>query len=272
MDKITIKGLKVFAHHGVLDSEKEEGQEFFVDVELFADLCKPAYTDYISNSTNYALVCETVNDFLKNNTYSLIEKAAYELSKEILVKYHHVKAVNITLHKPNAPIDLPFEDVSVDITNKWNQVYLSVGSNMGDRKDYIRSALCKLEENKYIDSVVVSEMIETEPYGYVNQDRFMNAAIGLKTVLNPFELLSVLNGIEADLERVRDIHWGPRTLDLDIIFYEHALINDEKLMIPHVDMQNRKFVLEPLMELCPDFINRRTNLSVRQMYERLNSK
>lgn len=81
-----------------------------------------------------------------------------------------------------------------------------------------------------------------------------------------------MNGIEADLERVRDIHWGPRTLDLDIIFYEHALINDEKLMIPHVDMQNRKFVLEPLMELCPDFINRRTNLSVRQMYERLNSK
>ncbi len=266
---IEIKGLHVFANHGVLDFEKKDGQEFIVDAKLYCDLCKPAFDDSINSSTNYAAVCETINDYMKSTTFDLIEKVAYELTKEILITYPLVDEVDITLHKPNAPIQLEFDDVMVNISNRWNRVYLSIGSNMGDKKEYIRTALCKLEDSKYIRSIIPSSLIETEPYGYVNQDKFINGAISLQTVFNPYELLAFLHEIENDCNRVREIHWGPRTLDLDIIFYNDLIMDDPELLIPHVDMANREFVLKPLMELCPNYVNQRNGLTVRQMYERL---
>ena len=266
---IEIKGLHVFANHGVLDFEKKDGQEFIVDAKLYCNLCKPAFDDSINSSTNYAAVCETINDYMKSTTFDLIEKVAYELTKEILITYPLVDEVDITLHKPNAPIQLEFDDVMVNISNRWNRVYLSIGSNMGDKKEYIRTALCKLEDSKYIRSIIPSSLIETEPYGYANQDKFINGAISLQTVFNPYELLAFLHEIENDCNRVREIHWGPRTLDLDIIFYNDLIMDDPELLIPHVDMANREFVLKPLMELCPNYVNQRNGLTVRQMYERL---
>ena len=266
---IEIKGLHVFANHGVLDFEKKDGQEFIVDAKLYCNLCKPAFEDSINSSTNYASVCETISNYMKSRTFDLIEKVSYELTKEILITYPLVDEVDITLHKPNAPIELEFDDVMVNISNMWNRVYLSIGSNMGDKKEYIHTALCKLEDSKYIKNVRPSSLIETEPYGYVNQDKFINGAISLQTVFNPYELLSFLHEIENDCNRVREIHWGPRTLDLDIIFYNDLIMDDPELLIPHVDMANREFVLKPLMELCPNYVNQRNGLTVRQMYERL---
>lgn len=266
---IEIKGLHVFANHGVLEEEKRSGQEFIVDAKLYSNLCKPAFEDSINSSTNYASVCETISNYMKSRTFDLIEKVSYELTKEILITYPLVDEVDITLHKPNAPIELEFDDVMVNISNMWNRVYLSIGSNMGDKKEYIHTALCKLEDSKYIKNVRPSSLIETEPYGYVNQDKFINGAISLQTVFNPYELLSFLHEIENDCNRVREIHWGPRTLDLDIIFYNDLIMDDPELLIPHVDMANREFVLKPLMELCPNYVNQRNGLTVRQMYERL---
>lgn len=266
---IEIKGLHVFANHGVLEEEKRSGQEFIVDAKLYSNLCKPAFEDSINSSTNYASVCETISNYMKSRTFDLIEKVSYELTKEILITYPLVDEVDITLHKPNAPIELEFDDVMVNISNIWNRVYLSIGSNMGDKKEYIHTALCKLEDSKYIKNVRPSSLIETEPYGYVNQDKFINGAISLQTVFNPYELLSFLHEIENDCNRVREIHWGPRTLDLDIIFYNDLIMDDPELLIPHVDMANREFVLKPLMELCPNYVNQRNGLTVRQMYERL---
>lgn len=266
---IEIKGLHVFANHGVLEEEKRSGQEFIVDAKLYSNLCKPAFEDSINSSTNYASVCETISNYMKSRTFDLIEKVSYELTKEILITYPLVDEVDITLHKPNAPIELEFDDVMVNISNMWNRIYLSIGSNMGDKKEYIHTALCKLEDSQYIKNVRPSSLIETEPYGYVNQDKFINGAISLQTVFNPYELLSFLHEIENDCNRVREIHWGPRTLDLDIIFYNDLIMDDPELLIPHVDMANREFVLKPLMELCPNYVNQRNGLTVRQMYERL---
>lgn len=269
---IEIKGLHIFANHGVLPEEKQNGQEFIVDAKLHAKLCKPSFSDEISDATNYAEVCHTINDFMKAHTFDLIEKVAYELSKELLVKYDMLEEVDITVHKPHAPIGLKFDDVTVNISNKWNRVFLSIGSNIGDKKQYISDALCKLHESKYIKDVITSSLIETEPYGYVNQDTFLNGAISLLTVYNPYELLDYLHRIENACGRVREIRWGPRTLDLDIVFYEDVILDDPELLIPHIDMANREFVLKPLMELCPNYVNQRIGLSVAQMYERVEKK
>lgn len=266
-DIIEIKGLKVFANHGVFESEKENGQEFLVDIKLFCDLCKPKATDELNDTINYAVVCDLAADFLKNTAFDLIEKAAYELSKELLTRYRNIDVVNIKLHKPNAPLEVEFEDVSVNITNRWNEAYIGIGSNMGDKKGNIKKALCQLENDDHFKDVVSTKLIKTKPYGGVEQDDFLNGAIRLKTVYDPFELLDVLHELEKEAGRERSIHWGPRTLDLDILFYENMLIDSEDLKIPHVDMENRYFVLAPLMELCPEKMNPRTAKSISQMYE-----
>ena len=94
-------------------------------------------------------------------------------------------------------------------------------------------------------------MIETEPYGVTDQPSFLNGAARISTLLTPHELLDELHRIEAEAGRERIIHWGPRTLDLDIIFYDDLVMSDDDLCIPHVDMHNRSFVIEPMKELAP---------------------
>ncbi|MCR4850455.1 MAG: 2-amino-4-hydroxy-6-hydroxymethyldihydropteridine diphosphokinase [Lachnospiraceae bacterium] len=270
-DIIEIRGLKVFANHGVYESEKENGQIFLVDITMLVDLCKPKTTDDLSDTVNYASVCEFAADFLKNTAYDLIEKAAYELSKELLIKYNNIEMVNIKLHKPNAPLEVEFEDVSVSITNKWSEAYVAVGSNMGDKKGNIKKALCQLENDDHVKDFVSSKLIKTKPYGGVEQDDFLNGAVCFKTVYDPYELLDILHELEHEAGRVRSVHWGPRTLDLDILFYDNLLIDSEDLKIPHIDMENRDFVLSPLMELCPEKLNPRTKKTVMEMYNELNS-
>lgn len=164
--------------------------------------------------------------------------------------------MEIELCKPHAPIGLPFENVSVTIERSWHQVYLAVGSNMGDKNAYIENGIAELKEITDVRDVRVSDLLVTKPYGGVEQDDFVNGAIALQTLLTPQELLEKLHEIEQHANRERIIHWGPRTLDLDIIFYDKLVYEDENLIIPHVDMENRNFVLKPLMELCPNYRHR----------------
>ena len=102
-----------------------------------------------------------------------------------------------------------------------------------------------------IREIKVSEIIETEPYGYTDQDKFLNAAIGFETLLTPEALLSVCHEIEKKGNRERKIHWGPRTIDLDILLYGDCVMHTETLTIPHSEMHKRQFVLEPLSEIAP---------------------
>ena len=268
-ENVKIKGLRVFANHGVYDEEKRNGQEFIVDITLYTDLSRPGYSDELKDTINYALVCEKASSFLRNNTFDLIEKVAYELSKELLLSFDKLNKVDITLHKPQAPIGIPFEDISVNIENHWSDVCLSVGSNIGSRQDYIDKTLCKLEEIKSIKDIKVSSIIETQPYGYVNQDKFLNGAISLKTCLNPYELLHEINRIEAECGRERLIHWGPRTLDLDILLYDDEIMNEPELIIPHADMHNREFVLKPLSEIEPLRVHPVLKKTITEMLEDL---
>ena len=97
----------------------------------------------------------------------------------------------------------------------------------------------------------VSDFIITKPYGNVEQDNFLNGAIKIQTLYSPKMLLEFLQKLELDAKRVRTVHWGPRTLDLDIIFYDDMIIDEETLTIPHPDMANRDFVLTPLNQIAP---------------------
>jgi dihydroneopterin aldolase/2-amino-4-hydroxy-6-hydroxymethyldihydropteridine diphosphokinase len=114
-----------------------------------------------------------------------------------------------------------------------------------------------------------SELIVTKPYGNVNQDDFLNGAFAVETIMEPFELLNFLQKIELEYGRVRKEHWGPRTLDLDILFFDDMVIDSEKLSVTHIDMKNREFVLKPLCEIAPYKRHPIYGKTVMEIYEEL---
>lgn len=271
-DFIRITGLKIHANHGVLSDEKENGQDFFLDAKLYYDMGQAVKKDTITKALDYAGVCESMRQAFTEKTFDLIETAACYVSEKLLSAYALLQKVELEVSKPQAPIPMEFSNVSVCIVKQWHQVYLSVGSNMGDRKETIKRGVEHLKKTAGIRNVDVTGLIETEPYGPLEQDPFLNGAIFLETWMKPEELLFCLQEIEAAEKRERKIHWGPRTLDLDIIFYDHLIYESPILVIPHSDMQNREFVLEPLLELCPHYRHPIYKKTVRELAQELAGK
>ncbi len=135
-----------------------------------------------------------------------------------------------------------------------HKAFIALGSNLGDKRKNIEIAIEKIKE-KGIKILKVSSIIETEPYGYKDQDSFLNAVCLVETSLDPFSLLRVLLNIEEEMGRKRIFKWGPRNIDLDIIFYDDLVIESEELIIPHPDAHNRTFVMGPISEIEPDFVH-----------------
>lgn len=140
-----------------------------------------------------------------------------------------------------------------------NSLYVGIGSNIGDRENYIKTALERIEEYPDINVADVSSIYETEPVGVTEQAAFLNMVALLKTDMNAFQVLEILQGIEQSLGRERDIRWGPRTIDLDILLYNNENIVAEGLVIPHPRLIQRGFVVIPLHELNPEAIIPTTN-------------
>ena len=136
--------------------------------------------------------------------------------------------------------------------------YISVGSNIGNRRQFIDDAYHALSIHPEVHSITSSTIIETEPWGYTEQDVFLNAVWRVSSSLEPHDLLDVLQSLECVAQRKRDIRWGPRTLDLDIVYALSddgacMYVNDARLVIPHPYFWDRLFVLEPLLELDKEF-------------------
>ena len=130
-----------------------------------------------------------------------------------------------------------------------NKVYLSLGSNIGNRQEYIESAIELVGKTEGIKILKKSGLYETSPVGYVEQDLFLNAVIKIETDFSAREILKIINKIENELDRKREIRWGPRTIDIDILIFSDKKINETDLIIPHKEMFNRLFVLVPLIEI-----------------------
>lgn len=267
MDYITITGLKIFAHHGVLEEETKNGQDFYVNAKLYYDMSRAAQTDEVTDAVHYGEVCQLMTDFLQKNTYKLLERVVAETMKAVLLAFPMLNGMEMELCKPQAPIPLPFGNVSVTRSLFWKRAYLAIGSNMGDKEKYLSKAVEALENDADFRNVRTSKWMVTEPYGGVEQDDFLNGALEVQTLLSPRELLDRMHEIEAAAGRERLVHWGPRTLDLDILFYEDCVMNEPDLIIPHIDMQNRRFVLEPLCELTPAYLHPLLKKTVKQMLE-----
>lgn len=250
-DEIHIENLEIFANHGVFQEETNLGQKFLVSLVMYADTRKAGKTDCLEESIHYGEVSHFMTSYTKKHTRKLIEAAAEDLAEALLLQYPLLKGVTLELKKPWAPVGLPLETVSVKITRFWHRAYLGLGSNLGDKQAYLEQAVKALGETKGCRVAKVSSYLVTEPYGGVEQDDFLNACLSLDTLLSPSELLEKLHEIEQAAHRERLIHWGPRTLDLDILLYDDEILETEDLSIPHVEMHKREFVLKPLSEIAP---------------------
>ncbi len=254
MSAVNIKGVKVSACHGVLDSEKCNPQLFVFDVAIDCDISGAAKSDDLTKTVDYARVCGIVTDFCKRNSFNLIERLARGAAYKVISAFKVAKSVTVTVHKPQAPIPLPFDDVSVTATVERNQAVLSLGSSEGDKAAKLKFAVDRLAATEGIEVEKVSSFIETAPYGGVAENKFLNCALLINCLLTPKELLEVIHSIEAEAGRVRTVRWGDRTLDIDIVFFGNKIIEEEGLCVPHPDYLNRDFVIMPLKEIVPDYV------------------
>ncbi len=264
-DQIKIQNLEVFGKHGVFPEENRLGQKFLINAVLYLPLREAGLGDELEKTADYGEIAHFMTSFMVERTFRLIEAAAEQMAEAVLLQFPMIRKITLEIQKPWAPIGLPLESVSAEITRGWHQAYLSVGSNLGDRERYIEMGIEALRRTRGCVVEQASGLLETKPYGLEEQPDFLNGAVALRTLLSPRELLEQIHRIEREAGRERLVHWGPRTLDLDLIFYDDLILDQEDLQIPHPDMQNRRFVLEPLAQIAPWLRHPLLQKTVRQM-------
>ncbi len=255
MDKIYINNLEFIGFHGVFPEEKKLGQKFLVSLELTVDTRGAGKTGDLTKSVHYGLVAQDVEKLFLEKSIDLIETCAENIAEMVLKKYELVKEVKVIVKKPWAPLQMHFENVAVEITRKWHRVYLSLGSNIGNKRKNLLEAIRKIGELENTEVVKSSTILETEPFGYLEQDNFLNACLEVKTLMTAQEFLKEILQIELDMGRVREIKWGPRIIDIDILFYDKEIIEEDNLAVPHPWICEREFVLDPLSEIAPNYIH-----------------
>lgn len=259
-DRISLLGVRARGFHGVLADEKRDGQDFVIDVVLHVDLAPAGTTDDLALTINYAEVGADVVRRIEGPSLDLIESLAEQVAADALVR-PGVRAVEVTVHKPSAPVGVPFGDVAVTIERtRAVPVVIALGANLGDAPRTLQGAIDDLGDA--VQSVRRAPFVSTDPVGGPDQPRYTNTVVLATTALAPHELLARLHAVEARHGRVREVRWGARTLDLDLIQYgdpasgTDIVCDDLVLTLPHPRAHERGFVLQPWSRVDPDAVLR----------------
>jgi dihydroneopterin aldolase/2-amino-4-hydroxy-6-hydroxymethyldihydropteridine diphosphokinase len=251
-DQIVLKGISARGHHGVLDFEKRDGQTFVVDVTMHVDLAAAGASDDLGDTVNYAEVAGDVVALIEGESLDLIEALASRIADRVLAR-PLVEAVEVVVHKPEAPVGHPFTDVQVRVTReRQSHVVIAMGSNIGDSIETLHDAAISLYG--LIDIIEVSAPVETDPVGGPEQPVYLNAVVTGTTHLAPSSLLAGLHDIERAHGRTREVRWGSRTLDLDLVQYGDPVFDTDVVMdsptltLPHPRAHERGFVLVPWLK------------------------
>ena len=149
-----------------------------------------------------------------------------------------------------------------------NRIFIGLGSNLGDRAKYLNRALSELENLHQTTIKKYSSVYETEPVGVKEQPKFLNMVAELDSLLRPDDLVRELKEIENRVGRTYSEHWGPREIDLDLLYYGGEMLNETALQVPHPEISNRRFVLVPLKEIAAEFQDPLRHLSVKELLQR----
>lgn len=281
MFKIKIKDLKLFGYHGVKQEEKTSGQNFLFNISI--DIAKDSsekdglYQDNILNTVNYSEIITLVKEINSNNRFNLLETFSEVLAEKIISYSPLILKVKVRIEKISPPIKESIRSVGVELelernpnshdyepkTSKKSIVFLSLGSNLGDREKNLRDAVKKLKANQNLDVISISSIYETEPMYVENQEYFYNIVLkaAIKSAYSAFELLGYAKKIEFDLGRKSTYaRYGSRIIDVDILTFDELKIDSDLLGLPHPKIFERNFVLVPLSEISPDFMVKDKNI------------
>ncbi|WP_153397751.1 2-amino-4-hydroxy-6-hydroxymethyldihydropteridine diphosphokinase [Ornithinicoccus halotolerans] len=258
-DLIQLRGVTATGHHGVLAHERRDGQPFVVDLDLAVDLRRAAATDELADTVSYAEVAAAVVRVVEGPPLDLIEALAGRVADTVLAAHPPVQAVTVTVHKPQAPVGVAFDDVTVRLRRERDvPAVVALGANLGRPAAAVRRAVRALGRAPGVHRVRVSPLVDSDPVGGPEQPAFVNAVALVRTRLPARELLTVLHAIEQDAGRTREVRWGPRTLDLDLVQYgtpgaaDEVRSDEPGLQLPHPRAHERAFVLLPWHRLDPD--------------------
>ena len=261
-DRVRLLGVRGTGFHGVFEHERREGQEFVVDVELVVDLTQAAASDDLVDTVNYGEIGAAVLARIQGEPHDLIERVAGLVAMDVLA-HAAVDEVTVTVHKPQAPVGVPLDDVAVCVTRRREPVpvVVALGANLSYRGEppqvTLSGALACLGPEVGLTDAAASGFYDTEPVGGPEQPAYVNAVLTAMTTLSPTSLLRELHGVEARFGRTREVLWGARTLDLDLIQYGDPAsgtdVTSERssLRLPHPRAHERAFVLVPWLEVDP---------------------
>lgn len=263
-DLIRLSGVRARGFHGVFEHERRDGQDFVVDVVLSVDLTRAGASDDLRDTVHYGEVAADIVAIVEGEPYDLIERLAEQIATVVLAR-PLVEAVEVTVHKPQAPVGVPFGDVEVVLRRaKDVPVVIALGANLDQDdqtpEDSVRQAVGRLRRTRGLRGVRVSRLYATAPVGgelVAGQPDYVNAVALARTSLTPSRLLERLHRIEADHGRTREVRWGARTLDLDLVQYGDPADGSDvrstvpELLLPHPRAHERAFVLVPWAEVDP---------------------
>jgi dihydroneopterin aldolase/2-amino-4-hydroxy-6-hydroxymethyldihydropteridine diphosphokinase len=257
MDRILVDDLRLLTVIGALPHEREAAQPLRVDLSIGVDLRDAGTSDELDDTVNYGLVAERIVELGESTKHVLLERLATDVA-DLVLGFDRVEEVDVTLTKLRPPVPTPVGTTAVRIVRtraeaevpplRSHEAIVALGSNLGDREGYLRAAVAELG-----NVVAMSQVYETEPIGGPDaQDAYLNMVVKVDTSLDPFAFLRRCQRIEAGALRQRVVHWGPRTLDVDILFFDEMAIATPELIVPHPRIGERRFVLVPLAEVAPE--------------------
>ncbi|WP_062077836.1 2-amino-4-hydroxy-6-hydroxymethyldihydropteridine diphosphokinase [Demequina globuliformis] len=291
LDQVAVKGIRVTGHHGVFDAERETGQLFFADVVAHVNTRAAGAGDDLARTVNYSDLADRTADVLAGEPIQLLEAVAERIARAAL-EFDGVQCVDVTVHKPQAPLHVEFQDVSVQIRRDlrdgglWADkrigssagasddpfdtgagpvrdvldqrpaqpvpALIALGGNLGDVEPTLRQAVSDLHRVNGIEVRAASPLVRSQPEGGKDQPEYLNAVVRIHTALAPRELLAACQGIELVHGRDRSDASGNRTVDLDIVDYDGIQADSADLTLPHPRAHQRAFVLLPWSSMEPD--------------------
>ncbi|MBR7743339.1 dihydroneopterin aldolase [Phycicoccus sp. BSK3Z-2] len=260
LDVIEVKGVRATGHHGVFDHEKRDGQEFVVDLRLELDLSRAGRTDDLVDTVDYGALAQGVVARVEGEPYDLIERLATVIAQDVLGDLR-VDEVAVTVHKPQAPVPVPFGDVAVTVVRRRPAVpvVVAIGANLArggtSPQETVEDVVEELDGFGVLQVTAASHIFETPPVGGpAGQPTYVNAVVVGTTHDSPNAVLEQLQTLELQYDRVREVRWGPRTLDLDVVQYGDPVFDtdvvsdDPVLTLPHPRAHERGFVLVPWLD------------------------
>ena len=278
MFSIIIKDLNLFGYHGVKESEKKDGQNFRFNIKILLNKDNFLSEDDLENTLNYSEVIKLIKRTNSDNRFNLLETLSQTAAGRIMDMSPMIEKVTVKIEKTSPPIEENLESVGVEyildrksiedrgkgkIESSEIDVYMSLGSNIGNRENNLRKAVNLIGSNPSINIVKVSSIYETEPMYLKDQNSFYNIVLEARTGVEPgpFEMMGFLKGIEYGMGRKRvEKKYGPRIIDIDLLYYGEIFIESVFLTVPHPGIEERKFVLVPLSEITPGFTLKGENI------------